>query len=212
MTPFFYTLIFETKPGDDLTQPLNLSNASAVVANVSGLLTGGLHIFLRTNAISTIGPEKKCEQERQKLKRGIRVWAPAGTTPNFESHSMGYMNGQRSGLDRTDSTKTLVNDRISATEKEEEAVESPKSSPTRERANIAYPDPIQPAAAKTHDRKESYSIFPAGGAVKPASLLPATTYTPLKGKAQIVNVGRDTLKVPPSVRSRGGHRSPCGSL
>ncbi|KAK7754889.1 hypothetical protein SLS62_003203 [Diatrype stigma] len=59
------------------TSSLTLATIASVVANLSGLLTGGLYLFLRSSTISTIGPrDKVSEYERQKLKYNIRLQGP----------------------------------------------------------------------------------------------------------------------------------------
>jgi hypothetical protein len=218
MIPFFFNLIFFDQQDPD-NQALNLSMVSAVVANVSGLLTGGLHLFLRSNILSTIGPKSKYEAERQKFKRGIRVWAP-GSNVDYSGHIMAPVSAPRP-LQRADSAATLIDKR--SEKEEEEAIESPKSltydvprvNPLR--SNAVYPMapamPIvaqstslqPPQNAKTHARKGSYSLFPAGNDTsntKSVTLLPATTYSPSNLRAD----DNEALKPPPSIHTNGRHR------
>lgn len=56
---------------------LTLATIASVVANVSGLLTGCLYLFLRSSTIYTISPrDKVSEYERQKIKYNIRLQSP----------------------------------------------------------------------------------------------------------------------------------------
>lgn len=185
---------------------------ASVVANVSGLMTGGLHLFLRSNTLSTIGPRDKWESERIKLKAGIRVWAPNGDD-DYGRQMMNPVDRTRS-RPRTDSTDSLV------PEKEEEArIESPSGSPTYAnplRSNAVYPKPApspvrvpEPAQVSTyqtpkaHARKRSYSLFPSDNNVstKSITLLPATTYSPASKMADDDDIF--LLRPPPSIHPQG---------
>ncbi|KAF9881289.1 hypothetical protein CkaCkLH20_01439 [Colletotrichum karsti] len=212
LIPFFFNLSFTEQRGAT-GQALTLSMIASVVANVSGLMTGGLHLFLRSNTLSTIGPRDKWESERDKLKAGIRVWAPNGGD-DYEHHMMNPVGRARS-LQRMDSTDSLV------PEKEEEArIESPSNSPTYAnplRSHAVYPQPTrspvrvpEPAQVSTyqtpkamgHARKRSYSLFPPdnNNSTKSITLLPATTYSP-------TNMNNDDdvffLRPPPSIHPQG---------
>ena len=59
IVPFFLYLTFSNPIDDDGNLGLTLSMIATVVANVTGLMTGGLHLFLRSNTIGTIGPKNK---------------------------------------------------------------------------------------------------------------------------------------------------------
>ena len=193
---------------------------AAVVANVSGLLTGGIHLFLRSNTISTIGPKSKYEAERQKMKRGIRVWAP-GSGGSGPSRSGTTNTVTIRPVQRVDSTETL----IGRLEKEEASIESPTGTPTYGakaepnplRSNSVYPMatgvsvaafPVQlpqPPNAKLHARKGSYSLFPNNDAMSTKSfgLLPATTYAPAGDKAE--EAGFELLQPPPTILANGSN-------
>lgn len=214
LIPFFFNLSFVEQRGAT-GQALTLSMIASVVANVSGLLTGGLHLFLRSNTLSTIGPRDKWESERNKLKAGIRVWAPNGDD-DYEHHMMNPVGRARS-LQRMDSTDSLVPEKY-----EEARIESPSNSPTYAnplRSNAVYP--IQPAPspvrvpepaqvstyqtpkAMGHARKRSYSLFPPeqNNNTKSITLLPATTYSPNPNKNDEDDVF--FLRPPPSIHPQG---------
>ncbi|TEA17548.1 hypothetical protein C8034_v012307 [Colletotrichum sidae] len=209
LIPFFFNLSFVEQRGAT-GEALTLSMIASVVANVSGLMTGGLHLFLRSNTLSTIGPRDKWESERNKLKAGIRHWSPNGDD-DYENHMMNPVGRARS-LQRMDSIDSLAH------EKEEEArIQSPSGSPTYAnplRSNAVYPMPTrspvrvpEPAqvspyqAPKAHARKRSYSLFPSDNnmSTKSITLLPATTYTPGGMEDDEILL----LRPPPSLHPQG---------
>jgi hypothetical protein len=219
MVPFFFNLSFFDQRSPD-SQALDLSLVASVVANVSGLMTGGLHLFLRSNTLSTIGPKDKWEEsDRQKLKRDIRVWGPGsgGSSSNYSSRTVQPVSAPRP-LQRTNSEETLIH------EKEEEAmIESPtsltyeKTNPLRSNAVYAMatppraPEPARITTSQTpraHAQTSSYSLFPdksSAASTKSVTLLPATTYSP--GGSTIASLAKapdafDALKPPPSFQGR----------
>lgn len=192
-------------------KPLNFSMIASVVVNLSGLTTGGLHLLLRANCISAIGAANKCEDDRKKLKGGIRVWSPNG----YENLDRSTYNGGSPGR---------LNEAASPRfeKEEEERVESPAGTPTYESPNplrsqdmglrsprIDMPESPRPSrmeALKTHLRKSSYSLFPRENGTKSFGLLPATTYTP-DGTRNLPSSGEDTSNlVPPPLVFGGGVR------
>ncbi|KAK1594878.1 uncharacterized protein LY79DRAFT_578455 [Colletotrichum navitas] len=210
LIPFFFTLSF-TEQRAATGQALTLAMIATVVANVSGLMTGGLHLFLRSNTLSTIGPchSEKSESERNKLKAGIRVYSGGN---DYENHMMNPV-GRAQSLRRMDSTDSLV------PEKEEEArIESPSGSPTYAnplRSNAVWqtvPAPLQtpePAQVpnyqipKAHAPIRSYSLFPIEqqNNTKSITLLPAKTYKPA-----VTTFEEDDilfLQPPPSIHPQG---------
>lgn len=226
MIPFFYSVAFYNI-ADPSYAPFTLSMMSAVVVNVSGLMTGGLHLFLRSGKFSVVQPKDKVgEYERQKLKYQIRVQGPGDF--DFDDTVMGSESSSYQ-LRRMNSDASLVN-----SEKEEEAMQErspiktvlPSYSPERVnplRANAVYaitpiprtpPQPIQTNSTQTtqHIRKRSYSLFPGSDrdATKSVTLLPATTYSPNSNTRYQLSktfTDEDTLKPPPSIRGTAvGHK------
>ncbi|KAJ0159912.1 hypothetical protein CTA2_8900 [Colletotrichum tanaceti] len=210
LVPFFFNLSF-TEQRSATGESLTLSMIASVVANVSGLMTGGLHLFLRSNTLSTIGPRQsgKCESDRKKLKAGIRVYSG---DDEYENHMMNPV-GQTRSLRRMDSTDSLM------PEKEEEArIESPSGSPTYAnplrsnavwqpaRSPVKTPEPAQVSTyqvPKAHARKRSYSLFPSeqqNNNTKSITLLPAKTYAP---GARIPDEDGMMLLRPPPMHSQG---------
>ncbi|KAK4188232.1 hypothetical protein QBC35DRAFT_210521 [Podospora australis] len=214
MLPYFYVMTFMNGRGQN-NNSLNLSMVASVVANISGLMTGGLYLFLKSNTLSTIGPRDKVgeyENRRARYKIERRY-----TMDETDSDSIGTydrqivypVTGPRS-LRRMNSESSLV-----ALEKEEKAfdAQSTMSASTtysrrapgslrsfRSMASAAFM-PRAPerarisTAAGGHMRKRSYSLFPNSAAKSSVTLLPATTYSP-----------NDHLKPPPSMGNLANFR------
>ncbi|SPN98928.1 uncharacterized protein DNG_01967 [Cephalotrichum gorgonifer] len=206
--PFFIDISFYTTRGTSDTA-LQLSMVAAVVANVSGLMTGGLHLFLRSTTLATIGPRAKNgkyeDDERENFKRGIRRWAPGddegdyrgpspvglrrmGTDDSFASASGkgfddGYDDVYDKGYDKGYWDDAGLNPLRS------HAVPPASTAPA-----VRSPDPAR--QLPTHAPKSSYSLFPGVGNGKPPSLLPAATYEPRSKAALAAQSG---LKPPPNV-------------
>ncbi|ROT43186.1 hypothetical protein SODALDRAFT_33012 [Sodiomyces alkalinus F11] len=182
--PFFYSLIFMDLRTSG-NQPLNFSMMASVVANLSGLMTGGLHLFLRSSCLTTFGPRDKYGEPRDKLKADIRVHKSDGYGDGFgDDNGMGQRWSAGSGL---------ASSWYGKGDQEEKRVESPSGTPTYDGPNplrvhelyagtpqLRVPEPTQPPSAfqtlKEHIRKSSYSLFPREN--KTFTLLPATTYSP----------------------------------
>ncbi|KAK0638668.1 hypothetical protein B0T16DRAFT_431796 [Cercophora newfieldiana] len=213
MIPFFYAMVF-VEPEGRGGNALNLAMVASVVANVSGLMTGGLYLFLKSNTLSTIGPRDKVgEYEKRRLKYKIR----RAEDDDFDGHMLDHVRGPK-GLRRMNSDASLISN-----EKEEEIWDEPVPNPLR--SHSVYPMngmPRAPEPAKFsmssafgHMRKKSYSLFPGSDRTKSyapsaksfalstkssVALLPATTYSP---NSNIAN-----LKPPPSMKAltSGRHR------
>ncbi|KAK3350926.1 hypothetical protein B0H65DRAFT_103990 [Neurospora tetraspora] len=198
MIPYFYVIAF----GGQRRHALNLSMVAAVVANISGLMTGGLYLFLKSNTISTIGPKNKdadYENRREGYNKAER-YDSGGL--DFDSHIMRPVTSPGK-VRRMGSNASLIR-----TTRDEEAEDSPVT-PTILFRTPTIPEPAQipstPSVA-SHMRKESYSLFPISPptARPSAALLPSTTYTPASSKFS----DADTLKPPPSMGflAARGHR------
>lgn len=226
MIPFFFMLAFsdQSDPSNGM-QTLTLSMVGSVAASVSGLMTGGLYLFLKSNTLSTIGPKNKAgEYERQRIKHTIRR-AVSGD-PDYNDHMMQPVGGPGS-LRRMNSDSSLISN-----EKEEEAAldasgasiassryDSRQPNPLRSNAvfpPIRMPQTPEPAQMLStsgigHMRKRSYSLFPNNSPSTKSSvtLLPSTTYSPTaKPRARDAQAALDALKPPPSIRNlaMGRHR------
>jgi len=74
MTPFFSYVSFGNPFLDRSHLGPTLSMVATVVANVTGLMTGGLYLFLRSSTISPISPKNKLEEyEHQQPKYQIGI-------------------------------------------------------------------------------------------------------------------------------------------
>ncbi|CAK7233392.1 hypothetical protein SBRCBS47491_008592 [Sporothrix bragantina] len=204
--PFFFSLGFQDQR-DEGSNALTLSMVSSVVAGVSGLMTGGLHLFLRSTTISTIGPRGKAgEYERYRIKDSIRRYN--GSEPDFQGHMMGPV-GSGADLRRMLSDASLISNGAYDRKEEEAGVVSNRGiapaynvSPRRPnplRSNAFYPtdvasdsatavsiqapEPVQISSASimTSSAVSTTSMrkMPFSPATtKSLLLLPATTYMP----------------------------------
>ncbi|KAI1761312.1 hypothetical protein GGR53DRAFT_36581 [Hypoxylon sp. FL1150] len=186
IVPFFISLTFSSTIHDNGEPRLTLSMISTVVANVTGLTTGGLHLFLRSNTIGTIAPkDKMAEYERQqeksqKVSKGM----------DFNDHIMQPVPGPQS-FPEFESQESLVDEKGDL-----ELGNSLRSSlrdPNPLGSNAVYDAPDLPQAPEpahiafaispnTHSRKPSasYTLFPSKNQTNTASvaLLPSTAYNP----------------------------------
>lgn len=221
MIPFFFVQGFLVPRSDDGRgqgfNVLTLGMIAAVVVNVSGLMTGGLYLFLKSNTVSTIGPRDKAGEyeNRRALYKDRHYDADDDEDDDgFNGRTTNSVAGPQS-LRRVDSGATLL-----SIDKEEEALDgkstrssSPRNgrkSPESVRSNRIVsavastfmpkaPEParVPPRPAANHLRKRSYSLFPRNTVASKASmlLLPATTYSP-----------SDALKPPPSMANLANMR------
>ncbi|KAI1375135.1 hypothetical protein F4677DRAFT_141612 [Hypoxylon crocopeplum] len=235
IVPFFIHLTFSNPMDDNGGPGLTLSMISAVVANVTGLSTGGLHLFLRSNTISTIGPKNKlAEYERQKLKYQIRV---RGTNDmDFNGHMLQPVSGPRS-LSKTESQENLMNEKDDAAElgqstfpRDSQQFSPNNLNPLRSNAIFGLanmprvPEPSQvPLTPSTnmHARKPSasYTLFPSKnqGNTTSVALLPSTAYNPnLQSNLATTNPAfndfNDTLRPPPSIHTAWGRHKRDSSM
>jgi hypothetical protein len=217
MIPFFFDQGFMDRRGQ-ASNALNLGMIASVVANVSGLMTGGLYLFLKSSTLSTIGPRDKVgEYENRRARYKTARYDsddPDDDNSGFDSHIMNPVTEPRT-LRRVDSEASLV-----STDKEEEALDfksieaastkNGRRSPDSFRSNKLVsvvasalmpkaPEParIPSSLAGGHTRKRSYSLFPRStmGSKTSMMLLPATTYSPA-----------DALKPPPSMANLANMR------
>jgi hypothetical protein len=216
--PFFFVQAFMDRRGQR-SNAATLAMVASVVANVSGLMNGGLYLFLKSSTLSTIGPRDKAgeyenRRARYKASRHESNGSDDDDDDDFDRHLADPMSGARS-LRRMDSEESLI-----GTEKEEEAMDSKsintasvrngRRSPDSFRSNkfvsvmasALMPKAPEPAripstSASSHTRKRSYSLFPRNTLASKASvlLLPSTTYSP--GNA---------LKPPPSMANLANMR------
>ncbi|KAI1079348.1 hypothetical protein F5B20DRAFT_174565 [Whalleya microplaca] len=231
IVPFFLYLTFSNPIDDDGNLGLTLSMIATVVANVTGLMTGGLHLFLRSNTIGTIGPKNKlAEYERQKLKHKIRVRTL--TEMDFNGHMLEPVPGPQS-IRKAESQESLVNlekgddIELGPTTLSKNSRTSSPEGPDPLRSNGVLNTPESPRAPEyaqvasstpstSHSQKPSasYTLFPSNNQSNRTSvgLLPSTTYAPFPNPNPFTTTAqfndfKDTLKPPPPIRAIGGaHR------
>ncbi|KAI1466424.1 uncharacterized protein F4812DRAFT_78632 [Daldinia caldariorum] len=237
IVPFFISLTFSNPMEDSGSSGLTLSMISTVVANVSGLTTGGLHLFLRSNSIATIGSSSKLgEYERQKLK--LQYEAEAANSMDFNGHILKPVSGPVS-FSKTGSEESLIGEKSDAMERgmSPYSMDSPMYSPMKPnplRSNAVFgtpnfsfpraPEPVQVSAipsANSHSRKPSasYKLFPNKNQNNTTSvaLLPSTTYNSNPQPTFTINGlppddVDDFLQPPPSIRTSWGGGSRDSSM
>lgn len=221
IVPFFIRLTFSNPMDDSGGTGLTLSMISTVVANVTGLTTGGLHLFLRSNTIGTIAPKNKfAEYERLKLKHQIRV--RGSNNMDFNDHLLQPVPGPQS-YSKNESQENLVDEKGDMERGDSMQFGSAITNPLRSNAvyeeatNIPQvPEPAQVASTispNTHGRKPSasYNLFPSKnqGDTNSVALLPSTAYNPNPQPTLTIPTSQfndfnfnDTLRPPPSIWGR----------
>jgi hypothetical protein len=151
---------------------------ATVVLNLSGLLNGLLHLFLRSNTATTsFAPKNSSGRPWDRQKREIRIWGPNELA--FDIQLTDPLSGPRTPaklLDRTESRTNLV-----GPEKDRPiSMESLRSSPAtrspmrynalqlhavgdmRQIPSVAeaLAELVAKSPKHTHVRKQSYSLFP----------------------------------------------------
>ncbi|KAH8840677.1 hypothetical protein MCOR27_005609 [Pyricularia oryzae] len=205
--PFFQQLAFEDQRSTSFSGlPLTLSMVASVVTEVSGLMTGGLYLFLRSNTLSAIGSKlsEKEDTGRERFKNSIQV---RGSDDEQDDSGITSPNGLR----RMDSDASI----ISHYSKDEEAgnMRSNQTYASPMPSNDDFPKPPEPSyATRTSRRFKASSIFsamrPLSTRSNNAPLLPATTYSP---NAPVTNTNStavkphrfdfSALKPPPSMKN-----------
>ncbi|KAI0471957.1 hypothetical protein GGR56DRAFT_99796 [Xylariaceae sp. FL0804] len=220
MVPFFIYLTFYSGTDTNGNTGLTLSMIATVVANVTGLMTGGLYLFLRSNTISTIGPrDKLAEYERQRLKYQIRMPGPGD--PDFDSHMLQPVPGAQT-LQKTSSQQSLISNEKDI---EADAPSWDQEDPNPLRSNAVFSPPAMPRAAElpmprpssTYDHSSrpptSYTLFPNNNQNNASTIsqLAANAYTTnapvLLSSIYRTNDTGDVLRPPGAFRpAKRGHR------
>lgn len=166
---------------------------ASVVANISGLMTGGLHLFLRSTTLATIGPRgswKNEEEERENFKRGIRRWRPEDGDGDDDDGSVGaYKSPSQTGIQRMNTVDSYRSYDKEGYEPEEKGYwRDEEVNPLRSHAvfpaNTATPlrSPEPPRQVPNHASKNSYSLFPGStntiSKAKPTSRLQEAVFDP----------------------------------
>jgi hypothetical protein len=167
--PWFVSLVIGAGNGD-----LKVAMMATVVVNLSGLISGLLHLFLRANTTTTSFAPRSL---RDPKKQEIRIWGPNELV--FNNYLMEPVPGLRSPprelASRADSRSSLMGFEketgrvVSMESLQNPPVELPArynntlASNTVEPKTLTNPDSaygtVTPAA-RTHARKPSYYLFP----------------------------------------------------
>ncbi|RYO82426.1 hypothetical protein DL766_007784 [Monosporascus sp. MC13-8B] len=194
MVPFFVSITI-TDPMNGGGTSLTLAMVSSVVANVSGLMTGGLYLFLRSSTISTIGAKDKIgDYSCQKIKQNIRHRGPCSV--DFNDHIVQLVPAPRPLRTAESQEKFIPAEEGNGFEPENNRTsrslnqrvfgdyDQPRPYMSLDSAFTPRgPEPHQMSMSllRTHVQKPptSYSLFPNNHPdMSPVALLPSTTYSP----------------------------------
>lgn len=170
-----------------------------MVANVSGLMTGGLHLFLRSTALATIGPRgmdgKYEDDDRESFKRGIRRYTPEdGDDHKDPSEGDLRRMGTNDSLESANGKEGYEAGEKGYYDEEANPLRSHAVFPSTAAVVLQPPEPTQKPS--NHAPKSSYSLFPGSSNIsnaKAPSLLPAAAYDP---EAKDTTASSSMLKPP----------------
>ncbi|KAH9208353.1 hypothetical protein DL95DRAFT_312022 [Leptodontidium sp. 2 PMI_412] len=199
VVPFFFSLI--DKQGD-----IKLAMMATVVVNLSGLMSGLLQLFLRSNTATTSFAPKKAGKKWAEPRHQIRMFGPNEVA--MHAHLINPVTGPRTPRDdqlsRSDSRASLIGLEKGRGISMDSLRSPPYGMSKRQEAEMSSmptpPEPIKasecPAVqARAHARKPSYSLFPPEGS------------SPTKAGQQKDSVYDITeLTPPPAIRFAGGPR------
>ncbi|KAI8947927.1 hypothetical protein F4801DRAFT_486215 [Xylaria longipes] len=217
MIPFFGYLSFGNPFENGGDTGLTLSMVSTVVANVTGLMTGGLYLFLRSSTISSIPPKNKLDEyERQRIK--YQIGTPSANDTDFNSHIVKPVTVSQWLREAQPQEKQTVPEDMNQMGPRNSTTfhSADDSNPFRSNAVFKQPSVLrssnntQTPLSTTPIRKasSSYALFPNKISGNRASkiLLPSATYSP-NVREILPNDCCNTLLPPPSVRPPGSrHR------
>ncbi|KAI1262482.1 hypothetical protein F5Y18DRAFT_418886 [Xylariaceae sp. FL1019] len=196
MLPFFGYITFSNpfKNGGDTG--LTLSEISSIVTNVTGLLNGGLYLFLRSNIISTIAPRDTfSEYDYQDFKGQIMIQGSNGADYDDQTKKPVYATQNPYDLANTGKSGKLI-------QGNSYNLNPPRSKAVLDQRSIMNPqETTQTPTPQNQVRKPysiSYGLFPSqshGLAISGIQLQP-TTYSP---STEDYNNFSDTLKPPPPI-------------
>ncbi|KAG8421758.1 hypothetical protein J3458_003605 [Metarhizium acridum] len=219
MAPFFYSVAVDGQSRIKTTQS-ELSMATVVVSNLTGLMTGGMYILLRSSKIGKLGPKGYFEFDR---KRSIRhpksspphsfIFTRQMKQPVPLSTQLPPARRQESSLYTTQDVELGLGPVHALT-----SDEPPKPDGMAEAfaVGVATTTPGPVSSQEAHPRKNStYNIFPRDTVSdKPMYTLPATAYmtSSKEDKDQAVNPFDDELLPPPTIRLSGSRHNRESSL
>ncbi|RWA04154.1 hypothetical protein EKO27_g10951 [Xylaria grammica] len=207
MIPFFSYLSFGNPFENNGDTGLTLSMVSTVVANVTGLMTGGLYLFLRSSTISSISPKNKFDEyESQQMKFQMRMPSPSDT--DFNSHITKPVTApQRFRRTESPDEGMIGEPQRNIRSYNAEDLNPFRASPVFQQSSVPRsPNDthIPLLMAPVRKASSSYTLFPnqsQGNRVSKA-LLPSTTYSP-NASETLGNDCCDMLMPPPSIQPPG---------
>jgi hypothetical protein len=213
MIPFFGFLSFKKRFEFVSNTGLTLATVSTVVANVTGLMTGGLYLFLRSSTLSSFHPKNKGdEDERQEVKDQIRM--PRSNDADFNSHITKPVTGPQWLREVEGQDKRAGQRDISLEDLEGSTTfgGSDGSNPLGSNAvfvhtpvmsNQSLPQ-VPPLRMPVRKASSSYGLFPNNNqGHRPSKvLLPSTTYSP-NANGHLYNDCCNTLEPPPPIQLPG---------
>ncbi|KAI0909057.1 hypothetical protein F4823DRAFT_457383 [Ustulina deusta] len=217
MIPFFAYLSFGNPFENGGDTGLTLSMVSTVVSNVTGLMTGGLYLFLRSSTVSSIAPKNKLDEyERQQIKYQIGTPKPGDT--NFNGYIMKPVASPQWPSEVEPQEKRTIQDNINRQESRGNtwSLGAGDSNPFGLKA-VFKQTSIQKSPTDTQiplsmisvgKASSSYTLFPNKSQGSRASkvILPSTTYSP-NASGNLVCDCCDMLMPPPSIQPPGArHR------
>lgn len=232
MLPFFYVITFKAQDEDASTE---LSMIASVASNLSGIITGGLYLFFRSNQKSVIQPKDTANVENEAFEKHLQRWgsrtslisAPpilpeksekhqAPPSPSiYSDHSYDddahpYDDARDSGVAPSSVAPTPIITKTESFPRLEDVSSIPSvPSPSM------MPSPLRPSSSRPITRRESYSLFPTKrpSFLSPGGLLPATTYapsttaTPERTASPVTPGAWEMLMPPPMITGEGHHRN-----
>lgn len=220
MAPFFYVVSLDD--GSNVsTLESQLSMAAVVVSNLTGLMTGGLYVLLRSSRIGKIGPKGYYEFDSRRSVRRPKTTVPHSFIFTKQMEQPVPIPTQLPLPQRRASsfysTRDVERDAgagiaIASTSDEPKMADSFVLEPSTVGIATSTPAPA-PSPQELPGRKNSYNLFPRDTKpdLKSMYLLPATAYMP-STKDKQTNPFADELP-PPSIRfSSGGRHNRDSSL
>ncbi|KAI0865723.1 hypothetical protein F4860DRAFT_263422 [Xylaria cubensis] len=221
MIPFFGYLSFGNPFENGGDTGLTLSMVSTVVANVTGLMTGGLYLFLRSSTLSSFAPKNKLDEyERQQMNHQTQL--PKGNNTDFGGHIVKPVTVSQWLRETHLQEKQPVPDDMNQMELRsaitfrsmDDANPLGSNAVFKQSSALRSSIDTQIPSSTTPIRKvSSYALFPNKNSGNTTSkiLLPSTTYSP-NARETASNDCCNTFLPPPSVRPPGSRHRRDSSL
>ncbi|KAI0194612.1 hypothetical protein F4808DRAFT_335255 [Astrocystis sublimbata] len=220
MIPFFGYLSFGNPFENGGDTGLTLSMVSTVVANVTGLMTGGMYLFLRSSSLSSISPKNKTEACENQLSKYQLKMERANDT-NFDAQIMQPVTVSQWLQETPDQGQYPVTgdnkreSHNSAFPRADEANPLGSNAIYKQYSVPVTPVDTQIPTVMTPARKASasYALFPSAfqGDTGSKILLPSTTYTP-STRDVMANDDGAVILPPPRVRPPGARHQRNSSM